>query len=78
MKTAISLPTTLFEQADRYARRTGRSRSQLVQEALAEYLLRHDPDAVTRAMDAVLDEVGEDRDTWRQAVSRQTLERVEW
>jgi metal-responsive CopG/Arc/MetJ family transcriptional regulator len=41
MKTAISLPDRIFLEAERYARRTGRSRSQLIAVALTEYLARH-------------------------------------
>ena len=57
MKTAISLPDRVFREADRHARRTGKSRSQLYAEALAEYLARHAPDAVTDAMNQVCDSV---------------------
>ena len=39
MKTAISLPDDLFKSADALAGRLGVSRSQLYQEALAEYLV---------------------------------------
>jgi predicted transcriptional regulator len=53
MKTAVSIPDAVFADADRLAQRMRKSRSQLYSEALAEYLARHDPDAVTAAMDAV-------------------------
>ena len=53
MKTAISIPTPLFQAAERRARKLGLSRSQLYAEAL-ERLLGHDPDQdVTRALEAV-------------------------
>jgi hypothetical protein len=35
-------------------RKTGKSRSQLYQEALSEYLLRRDPVAVTQSIDEAL------------------------
>lgn len=53
MKIAISLPDPLFEKTDRYAHELGVARSQLIAEALAEYLDRHGPDAVTAKLDAV-------------------------
>lgn len=60
------------------ARKTGKSRSQLYQEALAEYLLRRDPEAVTSAMDEALAEIGPQPDPWLSEAGRQTLERGEW
>ncbi len=51
MKTAISLPDALFAEADRLARRLAKSRSQLYREAVEEYIARHDPEEVTRALD---------------------------
>ena len=58
MKTAISVPDRFFKQAERHARRTGKSRSQLYTDALAEYLARHTPDAVTERMDEVCAKLG--------------------
>ncbi|HZD22786.1 MAG TPA: ribbon-helix-helix protein, CopG family [Acidimicrobiia bacterium] len=78
MKTAVSIPDELFKKADDLARRTGKSRSQLYQEALAEYLLRRDPDAVTRSMNEVLEDVESSPDEWLAEAGRQTLSRSEW
>ncbi|MCP3956835.1 MAG: hypothetical protein GY719_03175 [bacterium] len=47
MKTAISVPDHVFEDADRLAERLAKTRSQLYTEAMVEYLTRHDPDTVT-------------------------------
>ncbi|MCA1571599.1 MAG: ribbon-helix-helix domain-containing protein [Chloroflexi bacterium] len=78
MKTAVSIPDELFGRAEEMARRTGKSRSQLYQEALSEYLLRRDSGAVTRAMDEALAEIDPEPDAWLTEASRQTLERSEW
>lgn len=78
MKTAVSLPDGVFRDADRLARKLGKSRSQLYGEALAEYLARHGVDAVTEAMDRVVAEVREPRDELRRAAVRRTLGRSEW
>jgi len=53
MKTAISLPDELHAAADAFARRSGRSRSQLYADALRDYLSRHDEDAITARMDEI-------------------------
>ncbi|MDQ3770789.1 MAG: ribbon-helix-helix protein, CopG family [Actinomycetota bacterium] len=78
MKTAISIPDELFGEAEEMARKTGKSRSQLYQEALAEYLLRRDPGAVTQAMDEALVDIDPQVDPWLAEAGRQALERSEW
>ena len=53
MKTAVSIPTDLFQQAERRARKLGVSRSELYARAL-ERLLRQEPDKdVTTALEAI-------------------------
>lgn len=78
MKTAISLPDHVFEAAEREARRTRKSRSQLYAEALSEYLARHSPDEVTEAMNRVIDEVGGSPDPFVAEAAQRVLERTEW
>ena len=78
MKTAISIPDELFSKAEEMARKTGKSRSQLYQEALSEYLLRRDPGAVTQAMDEALADIDPQVDQWLAEAGRPTLERSEW
>jgi len=78
MKTAVSIPDELFHRADELARKRGKSRSQVYQEALAEYLLRRDEQSITDSLNEVVDEVGTEVDPWLAEASRQTLERSEW
>jgi len=78
MKTAVSVPHEVFEQAERLARRTKKSRSRLFSEALREYVARHAPDEVTNAMNRVCDNIGEGKDPFVSAAARRTLERIEW
>jgi hypothetical protein len=53
MKTAVSIPTPLFQQAERRRRKLGVSRSALYASAL-ERLLRQEPDPdVTKALEDV-------------------------
>jgi len=56
MKTAISIPDPIFEEADRLARRLGMSRSQLYAVAVRSYLKDHETEAVTAALDKVYGE----------------------
>ena len=78
MKTAISVPDPVFRQAERYARKSRKSRSQIYSEAMAEYLARHTPDVVTEAMNLVCDLLGESETEFVGAASRQILERSTW
>src|SRR5262245_5744997 len=78
MKTAVSLPDDVFREAERQARRTRKSRSQLYAEALSEYLARHAPDEVTEAMNSVVAQLKEPIDPFVSAAARRVLERSEW
>jgi len=78
MKTAISLPDEIFEQAERLAQRMKKSRSELYREALAEYVARHEPDAVTAALDRVAERIDTRPDAFSSAAARRILERTEW
>jgi hypothetical protein len=78
MKTAISLPDAVFRAAERHAKRSRKSRSQLYAEALAEYLSRHAPEEVTEAMNQVVDQLDADRDPFVQAAAHSVLQRSEW
>ena len=78
MKTAVSVPEDIFEQAERLARRTRKSRSRLYSEALKEYVARHAADEVTEAMNRVTTEVGDTKDRFTSSAARRVLERSEW
>lgn len=78
MKTAVSIPDQVFEQAERLARRTRKSRSHVFSNALREYVARHSPDDVTEAMDRVCEHLGDQRDSFVARAARDTLQRSEW
>lgn len=78
MKTAISIPDDVFEQAEELARKLKKSRSELYREAIAEYLARHDADSITASLDRVADEVGGTETKFRRAAARRAFERSEW
>ena len=79
MKTAVSLPDGVYREAEGYAKRTRKSRSQLYAEALAEYLARHAPDEVTESMNVVVDELGDPApDSFVRRAGRRVLGSVEW
>ena len=78
MKTAVSIPDEVFEQADRLAKQLKTSRSHLYSRALKEFLSRHAPDEVTDAMNRVVDEVGAEPREVRTRAARRLLSKVEW
>lgn len=78
MKTAISIPDKVFQEAERLAKRLGKSRSQLYAEAVAEYTARHDPDEITESWNKMVDELGGEIDPFVAEASRRILEQTEW
>ena len=78
MKTAISIPTPLFRKAERLARRLKKSRSQIYREAVSDYVERHDPEAITAALDAVHRAPDSESDSFVRQAGRSILESTEW
>lgn len=79
MKTAVSIPDDVFEGAERLARRTKKSRSQLFSDAVKEYVARHAPEDVTVAMDRVCAELeNHPKDEFVASAAHRVLERSEW
>ncbi|MEA2558973.1 MAG: hypothetical protein QOH06_477 [Acidobacteriota bacterium] len=78
MKTTVSIPDNVFEEAERLANELQTSRSQLYSRALQELIARHAPDRLTEAMNRVVDDVGGEIDEFSPGASRRVLEQVEW
>lgn len=78
MKTAVSIPDEVLQGAERLARRTKKSRSQVFSEALREYVARHAPEEVTEAMDRVCAELGDPTDPFVSSAARRVLKRSVW
>ena len=78
MKTAISVPDDVFERAERFAKQTGRSRSELFSSAMAQYLASHDPESVTKAIDRVVAALDQPVDDFTAEAARRTLADAEW
>lgn len=80
MKTAISIPDSLYNAAENFARRVGISRSELYQRAVRDYLDRHRKSAVTEALNEVYGTDGEDSlvDPLLEHLQFDALESAEW
>jgi len=68
----------MFDRAEKLARRLKKSRSELYQEAVAQYLDWHDSDAITEALDRVAAQVNEQPPTFSAVAARRVFERSEW
>ena len=78
MKTTVSIPDELFRRADELARRRGQSRSEIYREALAEYVARRSPGAVTQALDELADDLAVDNRVFAAGAARRALQRSGW
>lgn len=78
MKTAVSIPNGLFQDAERLARRKKKSRSEIYKLALQDYVERHAADSVTEAMNRACAEAEKAPDDFATAAGRRLLRRVEW
>lgn len=78
MKTAISVPDEVFAEADRYARKIGKTRSQLYSDAVRQYLREHAPDSVTQAMNDACAKLDQQDDGFVQTAARRMLRRESW
>ena len=77
MRTAV--PDDAFKDAERLARRTKRSRSQLFSDAVREYVARNAPGGIiTDAMDRVCSQLGTAQDSFVSSAARRILEQTEW
>lgn len=78
MKTAVSVPDEVFDEAEHLAKHLKISRSELYSKALAEFVSRHSPDAVTDSFNRVCAAVQGDPDPVFQRAARKVLESSEW
>lgn len=78
MKAAVSIPNDIFAEGEALAHRLRTSRSQLYARALADFVVQHEDDKITAAMNQVLDDVGTKVDEFSRRAARRTLRHVEW
>ena len=80
MKTAVSIPDEVFQAAERLARSSGRSRSEVYSTALREYVGRHAAEEVTESLNRVMEDLGPEpsRDGFVAHSARRTLDASEW
>jgi predicted transcriptional regulator len=75
---ARALPKVVEARVTRVARRLRKPRGVVLREAIEEYAARHEPEAVTQAMNRVVAVLDTRLDPGLAAASRRVLERTEW
>lgn len=78
MKAIFDLPVTLSRRVDRIARQRKQTRSEILTAAVAEYVARHDPQAVTASLNRLAAELDTRSDVATSKVALQVLRRSDW
>jgi metal-responsive CopG/Arc/MetJ family transcriptional regulator len=78
MKTAVSVPDEVFDEAERLAKYLKISRSELYSKALAEFASRHAPDTVTESFNRTCVAVQGEPDPVFQRAARKVLQSSQW
>ena len=78
MKTAISIPDSIFRAAEKLAKRLGFSRSELYAKAVSEYLQKHRNDGITRKLDEIYAKESSQLDPAIQALQSASIDEDEW
>ena len=78
MKTAVYLPDTLFDRADKLAKNLKVSRSQLFQDALEQYLINFEAKKITKKLDQIYGEVKRDDLQFIKRSAQNSITTTEW
>jgi metal-responsive CopG/Arc/MetJ family transcriptional regulator len=78
MKTAISLPDSVFQQADELAQQLGLSRSELYAKALKAYLTRHSRDQILLKLNQVYGSESSEPDPVMAKMQAMSLPHEDW
>ncbi|MEG3843323.1 hypothetical protein [Microcoleus sp. herbarium14] len=78
IKTAISLPDLVFEEAEALANQLELSRSELYTKALQAYVRRHNRDRISRKLNQVYSEESSELDPVLAKMQFMSLPREDW
>lgn len=78
MKTAISIPDSIFEEADNLAKQLGMSRSELFRRAVEEYMESRRQDNVRKALDRVYSDESSKLDERLAQMQFASLPKEDW
>jgi predicted DNA-binding protein len=78
VKSTSAIPKALEDKVARVARRLGKPRRLVIKDAIDEYVARHDPDAITQAMNRVAEVLDTRSEPSVVGAARRILENTEW
>lgn len=78
MKTAISVQDNLFQRAEKYAKQTKMSRSQLYSEAVEEYLDKNEDENLIAKINKVCEKVDTSLDPAIRQYQSRVINREKW
>lgn len=78
MKTAISIPDEIFEEAEKAAKQLGLSRSELFTRAIKAYLIERSERSIASSYNAAFDDAASSKDDFQREAARRVLLGVEW
>ena len=78
MKTAVSMPDSIFKAAEELAKRLGISRSALFTQAVADFIKKHKNERVTAALDEIYGEESSRLDRVLQEMQSVSFPDEEW
>jgi metal-responsive CopG/Arc/MetJ family transcriptional regulator len=78
MKTAVSIPDPVFEEADQLAKKMGVSRSELYATAIQAYVQSHRADDITEALNRIYGEEDSSLDPVLAALQSRAVSRDDW
>jgi metal-responsive CopG/Arc/MetJ family transcriptional regulator len=77
MKTAISIPNHVFDEAEKLAQRLGMSRSELYANAVSEYLREYKSEGITEKLNEVYQQESSGLDIVSRALQFASLQKDE-
>lgn len=78
MKTSISIPDHVFDEAEKQAQRLGMSRSELYANAVSEYLREHRGEEVTEKLNEIYQKESSRLDPVSRTLQFVSLQKDEW
>ena len=78
MKTAISIPDSIFESAEKLAQRLGKSRSELYTQAINSYLEKNSEVSIKELLDKVYVDVDSQLDPAINNMQARSVPREKW
>jgi HSP90 family molecular chaperone len=78
MKTTITIPNEIFEEAEKTARRLGVSRSELYANAVLEFVRHHRSDDVTEKLNEIYEREPSKLNSILHAFQYASLDKDEW